>query len=71
MFVLKNINYEESTQDNAVQQCESIMKEKIVSEYMVQEFYYYKNLYVCYEKYVECGKIGNFEEFCKANELKE
>lgn len=60
---------EQSVQDNAVENCESIMKEKSVSEYLVQQFYYYKALYICYAKYEEGGKVGDFEEYCKDNEL--
>ena len=56
---------EKSTQDNAIRTCERIMEEKNVNEHLVHELYYYKSLYDCYEKYVEDGKVKDFEVYCK------
>ncbi len=60
---------EKSTQDNAFKKCESIMKEKNVSEHLVHRLYYLNSLYACYEKYKEDGKVKDFEVYCKERDL--
>lgn len=60
---------EKTTKEESVQNCEKILKEKSVSEYLQQQFQYYKILYSCYDKCLENGKIKDFDTYLKASNI--
>lgn len=48
------------TINNCFCKCEEILKNKHVSAWLVEKMNYYKTLYECYKKYVNDGKIADF-----------
>lgn len=45
------------------QKCEDILKEKTVSERLINQLNYYRILYECYNRYVDDGRKRKFEDY--------
>lgn len=54
-----------NVREESIKNCEKIMQEKYVNEYLQHRFQYYKILYNCYDKYKEEGQKKDFDEYLK------
>lgn len=45
------------------QKCEDILKEKTVSERLINQLNYYRILYECYNRYVDDGRKRKYEDY--------
>ena len=54
---------EDNTIVDCFQKCEDILKEKTVSERLINQLNYYRILYECYNRYVDDGRKRKFEDY--------
>ena len=54
---------EDNTIVDCFQKCEDILKEKTVSERLINQLNYYRILYECYNRYVDDGRKRKYEDY--------
>ena len=60
---LANKEMQDNTIVDCFQKCEDILKEKTVSERLINQLNYYRILYECYNRYVDDGRKRKYEDY--------